>query len=309
MDRRRRVKLMMGQGQGDINKICPVITPTLGTELLTDPDLEGTYTSGLCAALTKAGNPTLSESADAHKGSKAQQFTGGADIDRIFFPNYTPTVGMVYQGTAWAKRTAGSTGGVGHGLYNAQSRTVMNRITSAEYTEDLATIIITQVNPVSVFAAIQYGTAGYDTVIVDDFSLKPVTNTDHYLGKLNHKNGTYICHPTMRLDTQCGMKICYLDSTNFVLAMLIRPTGLNPAQARLWKSINNVWTLVISGNITYGAEKELKVVVANNTDFSLYYDSAQVGTTQAITDSLGRAVYGFNTYASNLVGRVQTINP
>ena len=252
------------------------------------------------------GSPTLTKSADAHGGSKAQQFVGTVNFDRVTWAVYTPTVGEVYQGSIWNKRLDGSNGLVGSGLYYATSRSIMKRVTDAAYTQDVATVIAVDGNPLVTYCAVQYGATGFDTVVGDDASLKKVTGTDLLLGTLGHKDGTYICHPTVAPYTQCGLKILWLDTTTFVMPIINRKTESN--QAELWKSVNNVWTKVISGAITYGDTKELKVVVSGS-DFSLYYNTVQVGSTTEIPDTFGYTVYGFNAYAGNLVGTVQTINP
>jgi len=73
-------------------------TPTLGAELLTDPGLEGTYTAGKANALTKTGLPTLTESADAHGGSKAQEFTGAAITNAVYWAAVAGVAGREARG-------------------------------------------------------------------------------------------------------------------------------------------------------------------------------------------------------------------
>src|SRR3990167_3969201 len=77
-----------------------VNTPTQGAEMFTDPGLEGNYTAGLNDNLTKIGSPIVSQSADVHGGSKAQEFTGVAANDRIQQAQ-TLIVGTWYRASCW----------------------------------------------------------------------------------------------------------------------------------------------------------------------------------------------------------------
>lgn len=124
------------------------------------------------------------------------------------------------------------------------------------------------------------------------------------LGDIQRQNGDYTCHPTVALDSQCGIVIEYKDANNLVLALVDR----SRSRARLYKRIGGTWTEVIYGAITYSAGAELKVQV-NGNNHSLYYNGAQVGSTTAINDAgLGTKVYGFSSLSDNTVGLVRTSN-
>ena len=109
-------------------------TPTLGTEVCSDPGLEATYTSGKCDTLTKGGTPTLAESADVHGGSKAQSFVADAQLENVRLAMTGLTAGTWYSMSQWSKRSAGTKGGVAL-LTNINGTTMGPRITDANYTQ------------------------------------------------------------------------------------------------------------------------------------------------------------------------------
>ena len=80
------------------------------------------------------------------------------------------------------------------------------------------------------------------------------------------------------ISTPANFVIAYLDGTN----------------AKLDKCVAGTYTNVISGAVTFGATKNLKLVKSGN-NYSLYYGTpgseTQVGTTQAIT-SMNGTIHG-----------------
>ncbi len=295
---------VFGGGQ-EIRAVCPAITPTVGpTELLTDPGLEAAYTDGLCVSLGKGGSPTVSESADVHGGSKAQQFTATAQNDRVYWTGPAGVVGAWYQWTCWGKRTAGAGGTAVVRILHSGATAAAKAITAAAYTQYVFTARAGTTGVLYLYPAYDGGSSSYDAVIVDDGSLMAITFASclTYLGARNIRPGTYTCTPTLTAATQCGIAIGYANPTNLVLAY---HDGVN---AKLDKCVGGTWTSVISGAAAYGAAKVLKVIIAaNGTDYALYYDGAQVGVTTAVTDAgLGTGVCGFSALAGNTVGLVTT---
>jgi len=289
----------------ELSVTCPAITPTVGpTELLTDPGLEAAYTAGLCDTLTKTGSPTLSDAgAGAHGGSHAQTFTATAQNNAVAWSPVVVAAGTWVQGTLWGKRTAGSASGMTFGMTEQGVKSLRIPLTSATYVQALATYRSTAANKMQIVLLDGHATT-WDTGVIDDGSIMALTFSTclSYLGSRNSRPGTYTCKPTLTAGTQCGIALAYKDSANLVLAY---HDGTN---AKLDKCVAGTWTAVITGAAAYGAGKALKVVVAaNGTDYSLYYDGAQIGATTAITDGgLGTGVCGFSTYASNTVGLVTT---
>lgn len=286
-------------GLPEINKLCPAITPTLGAELCTNPGLEGVYIAGLAPNWLKSGSPTISESADAHGGSSAQQFTAAASGNNI---QQAVTVANKawHLLTCWGKRTAGSNSDAAIGINNGATDYAGLPYQSASYAQAALSFRswATTVYPRPVRSIL----SAFDTVIVDDVSLKALTFASciTFLGKRGQKNGTYICHPTITGQTCTGIIIEYLDANNFVIAYQTR------GRAFLEVCSGGVWTTKIDLSLTYAAAAELRVIV-NGTSHSLYYNGLQVGTTQTIDNiGMGLDVYGFNTYSGNTVGLVRT---
>lgn len=111
----------------------------------------------------------------------------------------------------------------------------------------------------------------------------------------------YASHPY-----QCGM-VLNLDNKdnpqNFVLAIYDRSYG----GPRLLKCVAGVYTYVISAYVAYAAGANL-VVVKEGTSYSLYYNNAQVGTTQTISDAgiISNTLHGmFSTYSGNQLDNFQ----
>ena len=278
--------------------ISPAITPTLGSELVTN----GTFDSATTG--WSATNSSLASVAGGASGNALEVTNTAAFGDaRQTLPALT--IGAYYQFSSWAKGNAPFSGNglVRWGINPAgqdyssltyagagATNTFIARVTSA--TSNLT--LITNSGTIGI-------KSGHDNV-----SVKLITDTGVLLGDIARKNGTYICHPTVAVYSHCGMDVNWLDANNLVRVVVARLSGGDTA--KLLKRISGTWTEVITGSITYSAAAELKVVVSG-TSFSLYYNGTQVGSTQTIDNStLGTSVYGFNTLAGNTLGTVTT-NP
>lgn len=139
--------------------------------LLTDGGLEATYTSGQCNSLSvKAGSPTLTQSADVHGGSKAQQFTAVAQYNSTQWGWVITTAGW-YSGSIWAKRTAGASGSIQLRITeNGIGSTVSLPVISATYARYVATrrVAAATQKSLGIWDTILSPT---DTIIFDDGSL------------------------------------------------------------------------------------------------------------------------------------------
>jgi hypothetical protein len=290
-------------GKAEINRVAPLITPTLGAELVVNGTMEAD------SNWADFRTPTTNErsAAQKHAGTYSRHFICGASADGVNSDNFTTVTGTWYQIAYWHYPT----------VLTNQARFQLRKGDNSGYLFSLLGLTATtdQWNQIAATARELGGGAAAFLVLqsqdtancyVDDASVKPITfsSTLSYLGSRSKRPGTYQCTPTVAANTQAGILLGYADANNFVMAIVNRVAG----QAQLLKNISGTYTSVIAGAITYGAEKALKVIVASNgTDYSLYYDSVQVGSTTAINDAgLGTAVYGFNTYAGNTVGQVTT---
>lgn len=295
---KKRLLTVMGGSLRSIYKICPAISPTLGSELLTNGNME---TGDPPSSWTPNATPTLSSVADERTGgagSKSINIVRGTN-DNTAFQAVTLANYDWCQLSAWVKNVDSS---VGVRVQTGSAEIVLPYNVTTSWVNNIATGTVN-----SGFHSIRLtvGTDGGGRV--DDVVYKKITFSSMFsslLGNLASKNGTFTCKPTIvQESTQTGIVFDYKDDANFLLAVVSKtPTP----SAILYKCIAGVLTSARSGSITYGDGNELKVIVNGNT-CQLFYNSLQVGADVTIDmTNMGKRVYGFNTYAGNTVGLVAT---
>lgn len=107
----------------DIRKLLPVvmgkkatfdsyIIPALGTELYSNPGMEGSFSSGLATGWTKAGTPTVSEeNTIVHGGSKSQKIIGAGNQHGVYSnKSGPPNAGNWVQVYGYGYKDAASSG-------------------------------------------------------------------------------------------------------------------------------------------------------------------------------------------------------
>lgn len=296
-----------GVGQiAEINTVCPAITPVVGAELGDDGNMEAVGTGSWGAS----GTPTTlaKSAAQAHGGSQSMNVVVDAQLEGFatvsakrwatdvtrwvqasvwLYANSRPILARVYDGAATKNLTYSGGDTIG-----------------ASWTQKLITYREAGGGSGYIQAMSGVGAADAD-FYADDMYVQPVTATTVYVGQRARWDGNYICRPTVTTGTQCGLLVHYADSNNFVMGIVDRQAG----KAVLISRIAGTYTVVGSGNITYGAEKELKITCTPAGNYSLSYDSVQVVVPTAIAQgTLGYETWGFSTYASNTVGLVTTDN-
>jgi hypothetical protein len=138
---------------------------------------------------------------------------------------------------------------------------------------------------------------------IDNVSFKALTLSELIssvsLGSANVIAGVNI---TRVSGYQAGI-VCRLDSAsspaNFLLAVIY--DIVNNPNLVLFKCVGGTYTALINTTITYSAGARL-VVVCDGSSVSVYYNNAQVGTTQTVSDAgiLNNTLHGlFSTDASN----------
>jgi hypothetical protein len=287
----------------EIDTTCPTITPTLGSELLTNPDFEGAFTDGLGASWSKSGTPTVTqETTTKHGGSNSQKVVGDAGGVYNTSGGGT-TIGTLYRLSAFVYVEAGTARMDTADNTNISAGGLSATTTSAAWIELLITGRSRKTTSDGPFVkAVAAGTTYY----VDDASKKSITLSTclSLLGAIARQDTVYACHPTLGIGPQAGIVVNYLDANNFVLALIDRARG----KAELLKRTGSgTWTSLIDAAFTYSAGAELKIVVSGTT-YQLWYNGAQIGINQTVSDSLGTGFYGFATDASAAVG-VVTTNP
>jgi hypothetical protein len=298
-------------GSGNLrswSRPCPVINPTMGAELLTDGAMENWTSATNLTSWTESigGSSTVNQEAVIVQAgaSSARLDIDGASTAALIFQGVIAAVGVYLHVVYWGRASAG-----GKTLMSSGSSFGGNgpvRDPGAAWVEYVESRRVTTANP-NLGLTRGAGTASA-SLYIDTASCKPITYATMlaFLGPRDVRPGDYQCNPTAVNGTKCGIVISYADENNHVQAIVDRLSGT----AKIVKRIAGVFTEVISGAIVYGDGKILKATIASNgTDYSLFYDGAQVGVTTAIADAgLGTRVYGFSCYSGNTVGTV-TVNP
>jgi hypothetical protein len=292
-----------------------VCSPTLGAELLPDPGLEATYTDGLCASLTKShAGVTVEQSADAHGGSKAQGFLSDA-ANHYLYKYIVPTANTWYSYSGWAKRTAGTGSTVVLSAYQASSgpKTSVTSIpyTAADWTQYYVAKRTYGTGDYLIFyAAIEKG-SNLDTVLVDDLSMKAITQSTMLALRKAKTSATVKAKYTWSGNGICGVVARANAASNpntFLLAHYHRFEMY--AYCSLEKCVNGTWTTLIStytnspgsggGGIPTNTQW-LKIRCSGNT-IQLFQNNIQVGTDQTVTDVPGVYAGVFSSGGPQLEG-------
>lgn len=285
-----------------------VNTPTLGSEILTDPGLENAYTAGLCGSLTLTDantNSTLvDETSDVHGGSHAQKATFGDSVDLVQVNTGAGVADKWYQYSVWGKRTAGSNGNSGMsafqtGMLPDSGNSPVADITSASYTQYKIAFYSTSTNLIFARPAYQISTAG-DTIIVDDHSLKQITRSSLYLlANFNVLNGTWKVRPDTFVDNSLNAIVIRADGssdpTNCIYAVFQKQPRANAILVYLMKKLSATTSVVLTVQTATIVADAWFEVRASGTAIGLYYNGTQISTNQTVADANLNAVG--NTYA------------
>jgi hypothetical protein len=275
------------------------ITPTFGAELLPDPGLEGTYTSGLVTTngMVKSGSPVVAQSSDVHGGAKAQEFTPVANSNLIWLSPIPASVTGFKRFTEWYKRTAGASGKIEVQSFGigGSGCTYRPKLTSATWAQ---IEIISRDNSASSFqgVAINRDASVFDTVIVDDLSLTKLTLSTALATRKTIAAAGAIVKASVTLSASYqGGVITNADSLSNPKYFVLGYVDANPTTSTvgavfctLDQVVNDVWTRLIHAVVTYVAGAPVEVRNSGNT-YQLFYNGAQVGTDQTITDATLRA--------------------
>lgn len=272
-----------------------VNTPTLGAELLTDPGLEANYTAGKCDTLTVGGVPILTQSADVHSGTKAQEFLAVANNGRVNWPTFAGVARQWYQFSVWTKRLAGSNTTTRIRLFQTNSlpdNAVESAIVDAAYAQKKVSSLSTDTNALNCYPAIETGSSAFNQVVVDDGSCKAITFSSLFaMRPLGSANGIAKIKLSAPVDaTYCGIVAradVQTSPDDFILALIRRhPTysvsGL--LTTFIMKKVNNAYTVVQAGaSVTEVAGAWFELRYSGST-VSLWYNNIQIGTNQTISD-------------------------
>lgn len=298
-----------------------VNTPTFGAELLTDPGLEANYTAGKCDTLSKTGSPTLvEENVEIHGGAKAQKFTAVAASNNVAFAAQAGVAHKRYQFTAWFKKTA-SLQATGPQLSMSQTGAMpANNLPSSVLDLTYVQHRISWVSPgtasILPILVVESHGSNFNTVVVDDASLKAMTDGD-----------AYALLPASQLDVIAKIKppatfAGFVDATFFGIILRAdaqtnpttyiqasikrRPLSTSAAHVSLFKRVGGTYTSLIAETvvaIVSGAYLELR---ASGNTISLWYNGTQVGTNQTVADVTG-TIHGMFSDGSNQISEFSLV--
>lgn len=271
-------------------------TPTLsGSELLSDPGLEATYTAGKCNSLTAAGSgsPTYTESADVHEGSKAQLYTPGSANAYLYWALLAGVAGQWNYFSIWGKRTAGTDNDVHAGLGEGNSLPGGGQyvaINSAAYQKYAVSLISTDTTNIYRRAARTTSGSSWDTVIVDDGLHQAVTfSTIPTIKNFGNSDVIIKCQPSAIVagdGTHFGMILrSDTDLVNCIFILYSQRLGAPTlANISVIKKIGTTYTSVLAEtSVAITADSWLEARSSGST-VSIWYKDVQVGTDKTISD-------------------------
>ena len=276
-----------------ISSSVAVNTPTLGSNALTDPGLEATYTAGLCDTLTGSGSVTVAESADVHGGSKAQSFKADGAGAYLRFAYQAGIAGQWWQSSVWGKRTDGATGNCLWNMYSANNMPSANQgieIIDAAYTQKKVSYLTT--DTANKFRRI-LGNDTANTVLIDDCSDAPVTEASIYtmLSSPTAADVVVKIKPAAFVDgTLFGMLLradAATSMTNFIMVLYRSfPTAASLGAVYVIKRIGATYTSVLAETLVNPivADSYLEVRASGST-VQVFYNGAQKGADLTIADA------------------------
>ncbi len=292
-----------------------VNSPTLGSELLTDPGLEANYTAGKCDTLTLNGSPaSITQSTDVHGGSKAQQMQPNAFNNRLNWPTAAGVARQWYQFSVWTKRLSGSNTGTRIRLFQTNMlpvNTIESPIIDASYKQLKISGLSTDTNALFRYPAVEAaGSSPFSSVVVDDGSFKAITFSSLFaMRPLASADGVIKIKFTTVDDTFFGI-VARADTqtspTNFIMALLKRHpsySGAGLIEVHLLKKVGTTYTAVVQNlSFTEVADAWFELRLSGST-VSMWYNGAQVGTNQTISNAeiLSNGYHGMFSTGDNTI--------
>lgn len=279
-------------GSGEL----PAPVPVAGAELLTNGGFES------WASATDANNWTEGVAGGNTVNEETSVVAAGSRACRFDIAGVSPTCSVVHQGASVVGgyymikgqyRNNGSNSGYfvfGGNLQQFPLWTTAWK--SALYTQRA---VSTGELALATNSAIASSSLYYD-----DFSIVPLTLSSLFSTRpYASANCDLSAAVTRTAGTQAGF-VARLDSAsspaNFLIAYLDGASNV-----KVDKCVAGTYTNVISGAVTYGSTKILRLVCSGNS-VSAYYDGTQVGSTVTVSDAgiASNTRHGlFSTYASN----------
>ena len=273
-----------------------VNTPTVGDTSLWDAGAD-TFESGTYGWI-KYGNNTVENDNGKLKITYVDNKNGAYNALKALYSDLSQdlTIGQWYMFTADMMTAQAEQGDA---VYISHSGTIMNVawVTSNTMTPYNISFRALSTNGSVVYIGVM---ASGDVFYMDNISLKPLTLSE-LVNTVQTSTPDIIA--TVNIPTAITRGSWYglalnVDSATDPQNMVIGLT--NTYTATLTKMVNGVWTEVISGNITWVSNAELRVI-KDGTTYRLYYNNALVGTA-TISDAsiINNTRHGlFSTDAAN----------
>ncbi len=285
-----------------------VVTPTLDGELLADTSLEVNYTAGLCDTLAVGiGAPTVAQSADAHSGAKAQQFTATANGDYLndAVAPAASVNGDYYLATIWAKRTAGAAGTARFACYDGNAIQLGPALTGAAYAQKVMVVRTTDVDAWPT-AGYQYGNAPFDTVLLDDRSWQHIAWSTMFGPAWTVPAGNQ--HVKITLDSDPGYTHAglawYVDDNNWLAIYHRGGSGY------VLQRSAGTYTQLATAVKAWAASQQIEATL-NGTSLGAYVGGTQIGGTLTVPAAISTAtqVRRFSTWSGNQLSGLSVWGP
>lgn len=265
---------------GAISSNKNVITPSLGSELLTNGDMSSSTGWTFLSAGWAIGSGVLTATT-VGRYTEARQGVSNSS-----------TTGQWYQGTV-------DVSGVSSGDFQYQ---VAGMLSTSNITNGAITRTVrssgTTAYPFDVKATVEGQSA-----VFDNASLKPLTLSSLFSTVSTSDTDVVVSSDvTMTAGTQAGI-VTNLDSTSSPANLLI--AYHDGVYVKLDKNVGGTYTNLISAVATYGAGYTLRVITytsSGSLKVRVYYNNALIGSEQTVSDAgiISNTKHGlFSTYSGN----------
>lgn len=274
-------------------------TPTLGSELLTDPSLEAWSSATNATSYTESivGSSSINqESSVVHSGTYAARIdVDGSNSFAALNQVYTASIGQWIQASAWMRSSAAS--GKSHRIdqINTNAPTLAMALTNT-YQKFFISGRVTAASPT--FSSVRQ-TASH-SAYVDDASVKPLTLATLFTSTDGGYSNLPVAARIAVIGAQCGI-VSLLDSAaspaNFLIAYH------DGANVVLDKCVGGTYTNLVSTPVSFVAHAQIEIRRPSGNTFQVWYNGSQRGTDQTVSDAgiISNTRYGlFSTYLGNL---------
>lgn len=259
-------------------------TPTLGSELLTDSALENwsSATNATSWTETVSGSSTVNREASVvHSGTYAARLDVDSSASNVAIgQNVSATIGKWYQLSGWL-RSSLATGGIARMFPVNTSMADAPFDLTDQWVQYYATGRATSATITP--SVLRRTGAGSQSIYADDLTLKEIPLAD-MIASVDAEEPGLACGvaiPQYYPYVQAGIISHWDGSNNFILGIK------HSTAARLYKCVAGTYTQLISASAAYvvGSAPRIEVRRPSGNTFQLWWNGAQLGTDQTISDA------------------------